>query len=176
MSLYTIADTHLSLGTDKPMDVFHGWDNYVERLENNWRALVAPEDTVVIAGDISWAMGLSQTAADFAFLDSLPGRKLLFKGNHDYWWTTRRKMDDFLAAQGFSTLRIVHNDAWAVDGFAAAPEDGFTTPKRTPTARFCCGRWGGFAARLTQRSKSAGSRSSSCITLRSWERRNARKS
>ncbi len=125
MSLYTIADTHLSLGTDKPMDVFHGWDNYVERLESNWRALVAPEDTVVIAGDISWAMGLSQTAADFAFLDSLPGRKLLFKGNHDYWWTTRRKMDDFLAAQGFSTLRIVHNDAWAVDGFAVCGTRGW---------------------------------------------------
>ena len=97
MSLFAIADTHLSLGTDKPMDVFQGWDNYMERLEKNWRALVSPEDTVVIAGDVSWAMGLPQTEADFSFLHSLPGTKLLFKGNHDYWWTTRRKMDDYLA-------------------------------------------------------------------------------
>ena len=93
MALYAIADTHLSLGTDKPMDVFRGWKDYVPRLEQNWRALVAPEDTVVIAGDISWGMSLEQAAADFAFLHALPGRKLLLKGNHDYWWTTRKKMD-----------------------------------------------------------------------------------
>ena len=89
MALYAIADTHLSLGgAQKSMDVFHGWDHYVDRLERNWRALVAPEDTVVIAGDVSWAMRLADTAADFRFLNRLPGRKLLLKGNHDYWWTT----------------------------------------------------------------------------------------
>lgn len=116
MSLYAIADLHLSLGTDKPMDSFPGWNRYVSRLEENWRRLVEPEDTVVIAGDISWGMTLKQAAADFAFLHQLPGRKLLLKGNHDYWWTTRKKMDDFLAEEGFSSLQIVHNDAAAVDG------------------------------------------------------------
>ncbi|MGI6265276.1 MAG: metallophosphoesterase [Acutalibacteraceae bacterium] len=116
MALYAIGDTHLSLGVDKPMDDFGGWDHYVERLEQNWRALVGPGDTVVIAGDVSWAMNLEQAAADFAFLDRLPGQKLLIKGNHDYWWTTRKKMDAFFAERGFSTLRIVHNDAVAVDG------------------------------------------------------------
>lgn len=125
MSLFAIADPHLSLGTDKPMDIFHGWDNYVERLEKNWRALVGEEDTVVIAGDISWAMSLENTAADFAFLHALPGRKLLLKGNHDYWWTTRRKMDDYLQSRGFDTLRIVHNSAEAVGDYAVCGTRGW---------------------------------------------------
>ena len=119
MALYAIGDTHLSLSVNKPMTVFSGWDNYVERLEQNWRGLVAPEDTVVIPGDVSWGMSLEQAKADFAFLQRLPGRKLLLKGNHDYWWYTRRKMDAFLAENGFDTLRIVHNDAVPVDGRVA---------------------------------------------------------
>lgn len=119
MALYAIGDTHLSLSVNKPMTVFPGWDNYVERLEQNWRALVAPEDTVVIPGDVSWGMSLEQAKADFAFLQRLPGQKLLLKGNHDYWWCTRRKMDAFLAENGFDTLRIVHNDAVPVDGRVA---------------------------------------------------------
>lgn len=116
MALFAIADTHLSLGTNKSMTVFSGWDDYVSRLEENWRRIVKPEDTVVIAGDISWGMNLKQAREDFAFLHSLPGRKLIFKGNHDYWWTTRRQMDLFFADNGFDTLRIVHNDAVEVEG------------------------------------------------------------
>ena len=115
MALFAIGDLHLSLNDDKPMDIFHGWEDYVSRLEANWRSVVSDTDTVVIAGDISWAMSLEDAKADFAFLHGLPGRKLLFKGNHDYWWTTRRKMDKFLAEQGFDDIRIVHNDACAVD-------------------------------------------------------------
>lgn len=119
MSLFAIGDTHLSLGTDKPMDVFPGWTGYVARLEENWRALVKPEDTVVIPGDISWAMGLDKTREDFAFLHALPGRKLILKGNHDYWWCTRRKMDTYLMENGFDSLTIVHNDTQTVDGCMA---------------------------------------------------------
>lgn len=115
MALFVIADTHLSLGTDKSMTVFSGWDDYVSRLETNWRNLVGSEDTVVIPGDVSWGISLQQAAEDFRFLDSLPGKKLLLKGNHDYWWTTRRQMDLFLEEQGFHSLRIVHNDAVVVD-------------------------------------------------------------
>lgn len=115
MALFAIGDLHLSLNDDKPMDIFHGWEDYVSRLETNWRSVVSGTDTVVIAGDISWAMSLDDAKADFAFLHNLPGRKLLFKGNHDYWWTTRRKMDNFLAEQGFDDIRIVHNDACVVD-------------------------------------------------------------
>ncbi len=115
MALFAIADTHLSFGTDKPMDIFRGWTDYVERLETQWRRLVAPEDTVVIAGDISWGMTMEEALPDFEFLHRLPGRKLLFKGNHDYWWCTRRKMDLFFEEHGLDSLRIVHNDAVVVD-------------------------------------------------------------
>lgn len=126
MALYAIGDTHLSLGTDKPMTVFAGWDNYVERLEKNWRQLVSPQDTVVIAGDISWGMSLEQARDDLKFLHSLPGQKLIFKGNHDYWWTTRRKMDTYFAENGFTSLRIVHNDAVPVEGrFAVCGSRGW---------------------------------------------------
>lgn len=116
MALYAIADTHLSLSTHKPMDIFRGWTDHMERLESNWRKLVTPEDTVVIAGDISWGMSLNEALADFTFLHQLPGRKLIFKGNHDYWWCTRRKMDAFLEEKGLDSLTIVHNDAVEVDG------------------------------------------------------------
>ncbi|ADU26018.1 metallophosphoesterase [Ethanoligenens harbinense] len=115
MSLYAIADLHLSLGTKKPMDIFEGWQDYVERLEANWRARIRPEDTVVVPGDISWAMSLEETKSDFAFLESLPGRKVLMKGNHDYWWATMAKMRAFLAQNGFASLSFVHNTAYPVD-------------------------------------------------------------
>lgn len=115
MALYAIADTHLSLSTDKPMDIFRGWTDHMQRLEANWKRLITEKDTVVIAGDISWGMSLNEALADFEFLHRLPGRKLLFKGNHDYWWCTRRKMDAFLEEHHLDTLTIVHNDAVAVD-------------------------------------------------------------
>lgn len=125
MSLFAIADPHLSFNTSKPMDVFRGWADYTVRLEKNWRALVGPEDTVVIAGDISWGMDLREAAADLAFIDRLPGRKILLKGNHDYWWTTRKKMDDFLREQGLSTLHILHNDAYATGNVAVCGSRGW---------------------------------------------------
>ena len=104
MSIFAIGDTHLSFGTNKPMNIFKGWDNYVERLTQNWHALVTEKDTVVIAGDISWAMSLEEAKADFQFLQNLPGQKIILKGNHDYWWNTRRKMDAFLDENGLDTL------------------------------------------------------------------------
>ncbi len=116
MAVFTIGDLHLSLGTQKPMDIFEGWGNYTERLRANWERLVGPEDTVVVPGDISWAMQLEETEADFRFLDALPGRKILLKGNHDYWWTTRKKMDAWLAEKRFTTLHILFNDAYEADG------------------------------------------------------------
>ena len=115
MSLFAIADLHLSLGTNKPMDAFPGWNGYVRRLEDNWRRLVADGDTVVVAGDVSWGMSLEQAGADLAFLHSLPGRKILMKGNHDYWWNTRRKMDAYLEEHGLTSVSILHNDAYTVD-------------------------------------------------------------
>lgn len=125
MALFVIADIHLSLGTDKPMDVFHGWEDYVGRLEEHWRATVHAEDTVVIAGDVSWAMKLEDTLADFSFLHSLPGTKLLMKGNHDYWWATRNKMDAFLAEHGLFSLKILHNCAYQVGNRALCGTRGW---------------------------------------------------
>lgn len=125
MSLFAIADVHLSLGSDKPMDVFPGWADYVARLEQHWRELVAKEDTVVIAGDISWAMKLEESRADFAFLHSLPGRKLIIKGNHDLWWTTLRKMEAFLDQNGFDSISFVHNNAVLVDEMAVCGTRGW---------------------------------------------------
>ena len=115
MSLFAIADLHLSLGTDKPMDVFRGWTDYVERLKSNWTKIVTDSDTVVIAGDISWAMKLEDCYEDFRFIHELPGQKILLKGNHDYWWQTKKKIDDFLSANGFDTIRVLFNNAYAVD-------------------------------------------------------------
>jgi predicted phosphohydrolase len=118
MAIFAIGDLHLSLGAEKPMDIFPGWEGYLPRLEKNWRALIQPEDTVVLAGDISWAMKLEDTAADFTFLQNLPGQKLLMKGNHDYWWTTANKMNRYLEAQGFTSLHILHNNAYTAEGYA----------------------------------------------------------
>ena len=125
MSLFAIADLHLSLGSAKPMDIFGGWENHVSRLEENWRRVIAGRDTVVIAGDISWAMSLQEAKQDFAFLESLPGQKILMKGNHDYWWSTRKKMDAFLTENGFSTLRILHNCAYSVGGVSVCGTRGW---------------------------------------------------
>ena len=118
MALFTIGDLHLSLDAEKPMDIFEGWDNYIERLRANWERLVSDGDTVVVPGDVSWAMQLEETEADFRFLESLPGRKILLKGNHDYWWSTRKKMDAWLAEKGFRSLHILFNDAYEAGGLA----------------------------------------------------------
>lgn len=125
MAVFALGDPHLSLGAAKPMDVFRGWENYVERLEENWRRAVSPEDTVVLAGDISWAMKLEDCGADFAFLNALPGRKLLLKGNHDYWWTTMSKMERYLAQNGFSSLAFLYNNAYLADGLALCGTRGW---------------------------------------------------
>ena len=125
MALFVLGDTHLSLGGAKPMDVFPGWNGYVEKLEANWRKLVKPEDTVVLAGDISWSMRLADTRKDFAFLNGLPGQKLIMKGNHDYWWSTANTMNAFFRAEGFDTLRLLHNNSYTVDGYALCGTRGW---------------------------------------------------
>ena len=110
MALYAIGDTHLSLSVDKPMDIFGGsWSGYVEKLREGFEE-VSAEDTVVLCGDLSWGMSLTQAREDFAFLDALPGKKLLMKGNHDYWWTTAAKMNQFFAENGFTSFELLHNN------------------------------------------------------------------
>ena len=126
MALYAIGDTHLSLSSNKPMDVFGGgWEGYVDKLQKGFAA-VGPEDTVVLCGDLSWGMSLEEAKKDFAFLDALPGaRKLLLKGNHDYWWNPAAKMNRFFAESGFSTLRILHNNCYEYGGYALCGTRGW---------------------------------------------------
>ena len=110
MALYTIGDTHLSLKSNKSMEVFGGsWDGYVDKLLRGFER-VQTEDTVVLCGDLSWGMSLEESKDDFAFLNALPGRKLLMKGNHDYWWNTAAKMTAFFEENGFDTFSILHNN------------------------------------------------------------------
>ena len=118
MAIFVVGDLHLSLGGDKPMDVFEGWEGYLPKLEANWRTLISPQDTVILAGDTSWAMKLEDTKTDFAFIQNLPGQKWLLKGNHDYWWTTARKMERYLTENGFDTMHILHNNACMVGDYA----------------------------------------------------------
>ena len=141
MALYAIGDTHLSLGADKPMDVFGGgWEGYVDKLREGF-APVKDSDTVVLCGDLSWGMSLEEAREDFAFLDRLPGgRKLLLKGNHDYWWTTASKMKAFFEENGFSTLDILHNNCTftekppcAAPGAGSTRRTGGSTPPKSST-------------------------------------------
>ncbi len=118
MAIYAIADLHLSLGTNKPMDVFNGWRDYVVKLEKNWREVISENDTVVIAGDISWAMHLNECEKDFEFLNNLPGQKILIKGNHDYWWCTRKKIETFLEEKNYNTINILYNNSIIVNNKA----------------------------------------------------------
>ncbi len=125
MSLFAIADTHLSLGTDKPMDIFKGWSGYVDKLRENWESTVSDSDTVVIAGDISWGMSLDGALDDFRFIDSLPGQKIILKGNHDYWWTTMRKMETFINQNEMNTIRFLHNNTITVGDIAVCGSRGW---------------------------------------------------
>ena len=126
MALYAIGDTHLSLSVQKPMEVFGGaWTGYVDKLKKGFGGLTE-EDTVVLCGDLSWGMGLEESKADFAFLDALPGgRKLLLKGNHDYWWNTASKMERFFTENGFSTLKILHNNCYLYGDIALCGTRGW---------------------------------------------------
>lgn len=125
MSLFVIGDTHLSLGVDKPMDIFKGWHDYVSRLEEMWNSVVGESDVTVIPGDISWAMNLSQAKADFDFLNSLNGKKIIGKGNHDYWWPTMNKLNLFLKENAYDSISFLFNNSYLVEGYAVCGTRGW---------------------------------------------------
>lgn len=136
MSLFAIGDTHLSLGTDKPMNIFRGWDNYVERLVSNWNRVVDQSDTVVIMGDVSWGMSLSEAYKDFELLNSLPGKKIIMKGNHDYWWNTKKKMDEFFSKTNLKLcLFCITMHTGSVTSVFAEREVGFLTRRAISTKK-----------------------------------------
>lgn len=132
MAIYAMSDFHLSLGTDKPMDVFKGWDNYMDRIQANCMEVLTDEDTLVIGGDISWGMKIEDCLLDFQFIENLPGQKILLKGNHDYFWSTRSKMERFFKEQGFHSMKILHNNAIEVEGFAFCGTRGWVQDGSEP--------------------------------------------
>ena len=116
MSIYVIADLHLSFGVYKPMDIFgEAWDNHPEKIRQDWISKVKPEDTVILPGDFSWATYIEEAKKDFEFLNELPGKKILLKGNHDYWWTTLTKMREFIADNGFENIDFLFNNSYLVE-------------------------------------------------------------
>ena len=116
MAIYVIADLHLSFNTDKPMDIFGAnWENHVDKIKKDWIEKVKDEDIVLIPGDFSWETYLEDTYKDFEFLNNLPGRKILLKGNHDYWWTTLNKMNNYIKNSGFENIDFLYNNSFLIE-------------------------------------------------------------
>ena len=125
MALYAIGDLHLCLGAPKPMDVFGGaWIGYMQKLKQNIE-IIGPDDTTVLLGDLSWALDLSEAREDFAFIDQIPGKKIILKGNHDYWWSTATKFYKFCEQNEFSNQWILNNNHYEYDGWAICGTRGW---------------------------------------------------
>jgi len=128
MSLFVIGDLHLSTleSTDKSMEVFgRRWCDYISKIKKNWCAIVNDTDTVVIPGDISWALTLEEAASDLKFIDMLPGRKIFLKGNHDFWWSTLTKINNFFASNEIKTISLLQNNAFETDEFILCGSRGW---------------------------------------------------
>lgn len=125
MALYAIGDLHLCLGAPKPMDIFGGaWVGYMDKLTQNL-SMIQPEDTTVILGDLSWALSLDEAKEDFAWIDQIPGRKVILKGNHDYWWNTATKFYNFCKENSFSNQFILNNNHYEYNGWAICGTRGW---------------------------------------------------
>lgn len=126
MAIYTIADLHLSFAEPKPMSIFgDNWEGHSEKIRKNWIEKVKPEDTVVLPGDFSWSMYLENTYQDFSYLTSLPGKKILLKGNHDYWWTTLKSMRDYLKEHQLENIEFLYNNSYLVENKIIAGTRGW---------------------------------------------------
>lgn len=125
MALYAIGDLHLCLGAPKPMDIFGGaWVGYMEKLKTGL-SVIGPEDTTVLMGDLSWALDLAQAQADFAWINAIPGRKIILKGNHDYWWSTAAKFRKFCQENQFSDMELLNNNAYFYGDYAICGTRGW---------------------------------------------------
>lgn len=126
MAIFTIADLHLSFSEDKPMDIFGElWNKHEEKIKQNWIEKINENDLVVLPGDFSWSMQLEDTYKDFEFLENLPGRKVLLKGNHDYWWTTLAKMNKFVQENNFTTISFLQNNSMEFENTIIAGTRGW---------------------------------------------------
>ena len=127
MSIYVIGDLHLSFANPKPMDIFgENWKNHEEKIKNDWKDKVKENDTVIILGDFSWAMELENMYEDFKYLSSLPGRKILLKGNHDYWWTSLKKLNEYLKENNFKNIEFMQNNSFEIEGKIIAGTRGWS--------------------------------------------------
>ena len=125
MALYAIGDLHLSLAAQKPMDVFGGgWIGYMDKLSQGFRD-ITPEDTTVLLGDLSWALDLPSSRADFAWINEIPGRKIILKGNHDYWWSTAAKFQKFCSEYGFENMFLLNNNSFDYGPYAICGTRGW---------------------------------------------------
>lgn len=130
MAVFAIADLHLSFNTDKPMNVFgDNWENHAEKIKEDWLARVGENDVVLIPGDFSWETYLEDTYKDFEFLNNLPGRKILLKGNHDYWWTTLTNIKNYLKVNNFNTIDILFNNSYELEKCIIAGTRGWDYTK-----------------------------------------------
>lgn len=125
MALYAIGDLHLCLGAPKPMDIFGGaWVGYMDKLKEGL-SVITPEDTTVLLGDLSWALDLESAKADFAWINRIPGKKIIVKGNHDYWWSTAAKFKKFCDENGFENLHILNNNCFFYQEYALCGTRGW---------------------------------------------------
>ena len=125
MALYAIGDLHLCLGAPKPMDIFGGaWVGYMDKLREGV-SVIKPEDTTVLLGDLSWALDLPSAEADFAWINEIPGKKIILKGNHDYWWSTIAKFNKFCKENGFTNQFILNNNFYEYNGYAICGTRGW---------------------------------------------------
>jgi len=129
MAIFAISDLHLAQSIDKPMDIFGGrWLDYMGKLKIEWENTVCDDDVVVIPGDISWATYYEQAIDDFQFIQSLPGTKIISKGNHDYWWTTLSKLNKFLDINEFTTIKIMNNNSFTFESAVLCGTRGWKCP------------------------------------------------
>lgn len=131
MSVFVIADLHLDTVTnEKSMEVFgNRWQNYIEKIKRNWSRIVTHEDTVIIPGDISWALTTEDALADLKWINDLPGKKVIMKGNHDFWWSTVSKLQRMFQENSITSIEILYNNAIEFDKFIAAGSRGWFVDK-----------------------------------------------
>lgn len=131
MSIYSIADLHLSGSVEKPMDIFgYRWQNHTEKIRTRWTNVVGDDDTVIVPGDISWALTLDEALPDLKFIDSLPGKKYLGKGNHDFWWSSVTKMKSYLDENGITTIDFLYNNAFEIEDYIVCGSRGWYVEER----------------------------------------------
>lgn len=124
MALFAISDLHLSSTSEKPMDVFGDkWYKHDEKIKENWLKNINDQDTVLIAGDISWSMKMEEGKEDLEFIHNLPGRKIFIKGNHDYWWTSITKLNSL-----YDDMDFIQNNFFSYEDYAICGTRGWITP------------------------------------------------